>query len=284
MKKLKNKKSRPLFARLGLWLLHEGKLAAMSTAACKVYCALLLRADFDKHDCWPSITTIAKDAGIGRSSVYKNIKELEGLGLITKETHRGKTNRYMLNMPSATCPESDTPPVPDLNTTRPESGPKQDTSNESQTTTGVVDNEQSRKNAEAARRVARAFYELGPADRKAYSEERIVAWATGLVREYRACDIMEVLEKCRWAQHPAGIENQLRATRKTREELRQQQEKIEQEKQRRREWEKEVKRIASTPERVREILAEARERVLGLRSAGSSCVTARAGNRERLEK
>jgi len=273
MKKLKDKKGRPLFARLGLWLLHEGKLAAMSTTACKVYCALLLRADFDNHDCWPSIATIAKDAGIGRSSVYKNIKELQGLALITKETRQGKNNRYMINIPSDTCPESDTKPVRNLNTTHPESGPKQDTSNESQTTTGVVDDEQSRKNAEVAQWLAKGFYELGPAARKAYSQERIVAWAAGLLREYRSCDIMEVLEKCQWAQHPAGIENQLRASRKTREELRQQQEKIEEEKQRRRAWEEEMRRLASSPERIREILAEAEDRVLGLKSARSSCQT-----------
>lgn len=93
----------PMFAKLYLWLRTSGNLAKMSGAACKMYCALLTRADFDQLDCFPSQNRIADDAGISRRVVSSATRELVELGLISKISGRSKlgnkVNRYVITKP-----------------------------------------------------------------------------------------------------------------------------------------------------------------------------------------
>ena len=61
-----------------------------------VWLALARRAD-QSGRCWPSITTIQKDTGLGRPTVYRAIRELVDAGEIVVEPGGGKgnqTNRY----------------------------------------------------------------------------------------------------------------------------------------------------------------------------------------------
>lgn len=93
----------PMFAKLYLWLRTSGNLARMSGAACKMYCAILTRADFDGLDCYPSQNRIAADAGISRRVVSSATRELMELGLISKISGRSKlgnkVNRYVIIKP-----------------------------------------------------------------------------------------------------------------------------------------------------------------------------------------
>lgn len=93
----------PMFAKLYLWLRESGNLAKMSGAACKMYCALLTRADFNELDCWPSQNRIADDAGISRRQVSRAAKELTELGLVSKISGKSKLgnkfNRYVIIKP-----------------------------------------------------------------------------------------------------------------------------------------------------------------------------------------
>lgn len=102
-----NSTAEPMFAKLYLWLLESGKLAAMTAKACKVYCAILCRADFSSLECYPSINRIASDSGLSKSAVQNALVELVGLGLILKSSgkaHSGNTtNRYLIAKPPIPC-------------------------------------------------------------------------------------------------------------------------------------------------------------------------------------
>jgi len=65
-----------------------------------VLLALANRAD-DRGDCWPSMSTIAKDAGICRATVIRMVGKIERRGLISlvrRTTAHGKSSHiYTLN-------------------------------------------------------------------------------------------------------------------------------------------------------------------------------------------
>jgi biotin operon repressor len=82
---LEDRSGEPMFAKLYLWLRESTALARMSGVACKVYCALLTRADFTNLDCYPSLNQIAADAGVSRRGVSVAISELIKSGLIVKQ-------------------------------------------------------------------------------------------------------------------------------------------------------------------------------------------------------
>jgi len=93
----------PMFAKLYLWLLSSGNLSQMSGSSCKVYLALLCRADFDTLECWPSTQTIASDAGVSKRSVNFALNELVKLRVITrysgKQSVGNIVNRYIITQP-----------------------------------------------------------------------------------------------------------------------------------------------------------------------------------------
>ncbi len=53
-----------------------------------VYCCLVRHKDNQKHTCFPSRSTIAKECSIDRKTVDAAIKNLTGVGLIAKENRK----------------------------------------------------------------------------------------------------------------------------------------------------------------------------------------------------
>lgn len=72
-----------------------------------VLLALAIRAD-DEEKCWPSIDTIAHDAGISERSAQGSLRELETAGLITAEGMGGRrlTRMYRLQVGVEMPPDS----------------------------------------------------------------------------------------------------------------------------------------------------------------------------------
>ena len=54
----------------------------LSLAAKVIYCVLKIHEDKETHDCYPSIKTLAKEAGMSENTVRKAITDLEKLGII----------------------------------------------------------------------------------------------------------------------------------------------------------------------------------------------------------
>lgn len=58
--------------------------------------ALAIRAKKDEPICWPSITTLCRDASVCRLTVTRAVKHFESQGLLTIEKRVGQVNRYHL--------------------------------------------------------------------------------------------------------------------------------------------------------------------------------------------
>ena len=67
-----------------------------SSAFRSVGLALAIRAKDDDPVCWPSITSLCKDASVCRLTVVRAIKHFESEGLLKIERKEGKVNRYRL--------------------------------------------------------------------------------------------------------------------------------------------------------------------------------------------
>jgi DNA-binding MarR family transcriptional regulator len=61
--------------------------------------ALALRCNFPKgrFSCWPSIQTIAEDAGIDPKTVRRALKTLTAAGLISRKTRHGASHVFSIN-------------------------------------------------------------------------------------------------------------------------------------------------------------------------------------------
>jgi len=57
-----------------------------------VYCALAMHADNTDQSCYPSYATIARETGMSRAQVKRELRKLEAIGLIQVE-HRGDRRR-----------------------------------------------------------------------------------------------------------------------------------------------------------------------------------------------
>ena len=68
-----------------------------SSAYRAVGLVLAIRAKPDDPVCWPSITSLCKDASVCRLTVVRAINLFEAEGLLTVERRDGKFNRYHLN-------------------------------------------------------------------------------------------------------------------------------------------------------------------------------------------
>jgi len=89
----------PMFAKLYLWYRSCGAFKKVSPPAFKVLGYLLMCADFERLDCYPSLTTIMRETQLAKTTVTRAIKELGQLGLITKhnrqsDTHCAKISNY----------------------------------------------------------------------------------------------------------------------------------------------------------------------------------------------
>lgn len=84
--------------------------------------SLANRSD-DKGDCWPSMSTIAKDAGVSRATVLRMVVKLEQRNLVALEkrmTSHGKSSHiYTLNIAmkkrKTPCSKLQHPDVADCN-------------------------------------------------------------------------------------------------------------------------------------------------------------------------
>ena len=67
-----------------------------------VMLALAIHAN-DELECWPSVPTIAREAGISERQTYRAIAGLEGRGLIDRKSGGGrrKANTYRLGIEDA---------------------------------------------------------------------------------------------------------------------------------------------------------------------------------------
>lgn len=70
-------------------MIDSGKWASLSDAGRAVWLVLAKRADNATGRCWPSINSIARDSGKGRTQTYAAIRELETCGLIQREETTG---------------------------------------------------------------------------------------------------------------------------------------------------------------------------------------------------
>lgn len=69
-----------------------------------VYCALAGRVNWETGVCWPSKSTIAKEAGISVSTVGRALKRLEAVGAIQidrRKTDRGDFTSNLYRLPFA---------------------------------------------------------------------------------------------------------------------------------------------------------------------------------------
>ena len=84
---------RELWFPFALKIIHTGKWASLSLPARAVYPAICAFADFGTHECYPSISTIARTAGVSPRAVTNAIKELVAIGLLTRESGREKARK-----------------------------------------------------------------------------------------------------------------------------------------------------------------------------------------------
>ena len=72
-----------------------------SSAYRAVGLVLAIRAKDDDPVCWPSITSLCKDASVCRQTAIRAINQFEGEGLLKVERKGGRVNRYRLtSLPS----------------------------------------------------------------------------------------------------------------------------------------------------------------------------------------
>ncbi len=84
------------------------------TAADKLLWGALDYRQRDKADCYPSISTLARDAGTNRDTAANGIRRLEQAGLLTVQHVRGRVNHYTTHLseiPTPQAPAADATPV-----------------------------------------------------------------------------------------------------------------------------------------------------------------------------
>jgi hypothetical protein len=84
------------FFRVDHDLLRSESFKSLSGSAIKVYLTIGLYSDFGTGWAYPSIRTIARQAGLSRQTVLSAIDELVGAGLLATNKVRGKSNAYRI--------------------------------------------------------------------------------------------------------------------------------------------------------------------------------------------
>jgi len=75
---------------------HVARRRDLTSSAKVVFAAILYRIG-DNYDCWPSIITMAQDAGISHTAVLRSIESLESKGVIVvSRPGNGQVNRYRI--------------------------------------------------------------------------------------------------------------------------------------------------------------------------------------------
>lgn len=91
--------------------LRQGMLAKLRGAALSVFVAIALHMD-DNNECYPTLATLVKETGWGRTSVSKAIAALEGAGLVRAEERTGTSQVYRIIAGAAYGKGNDPAPVP----------------------------------------------------------------------------------------------------------------------------------------------------------------------------
>lgn len=86
----------PFFFRVEHGLLRSEAFKALGGSAIKVYLTIGLYADFGTGWAYPSIRTIAKQAGLSRQTVLDAIVELTKAGLLAASKSKGRSTAYQI--------------------------------------------------------------------------------------------------------------------------------------------------------------------------------------------
>src|SRR3954469_1423284 len=86
----------PYFFRVEHDLLRSESFKDLGGSAIKVYLVIGLYADFGSDWAYPSIRTIAKQAGLSRQTVLAAIAELSRVGLLATSKSPGRSTAYKI--------------------------------------------------------------------------------------------------------------------------------------------------------------------------------------------
>src|SRR3954452_1193901 len=86
----------PFFFRVDHDLLRSESFKSLGGSAIKVYLVLGLYADFGTGWAYPSIRTIAKQAGLSRQTVLGALDELARAGLLAASKSPGRSTAYKI--------------------------------------------------------------------------------------------------------------------------------------------------------------------------------------------
>src|SRR3984957_18231529 len=86
----------PYFFRVEHDLLQSEAFKTLGGSAIKVYLTIGLYADFGSDWAYPSIRTIARQAGLSRQTVLAAIAELSKSGLLVTNKSQGRSTAYKI--------------------------------------------------------------------------------------------------------------------------------------------------------------------------------------------
>src|SRR6476646_3136961 len=92
------------FFRVEHDLLRSESFKALGGSAIKVYLTIGLYSDFGTDWAYPSIRTIATQAGISRQTVLAAIEELTDRGLLATSKSKGRSTAYKILRPAPERP------------------------------------------------------------------------------------------------------------------------------------------------------------------------------------
>src|SRR3954452_23499221 len=84
------------FFRVEHDLLRSGAFKTLGGSAIKVYLVIGLYSDFGSGWAYPSIRTIARQAGLSRQTVLIAVEELARLGLMATSKSKGRSTAYKI--------------------------------------------------------------------------------------------------------------------------------------------------------------------------------------------
>jgi hypothetical protein len=86
----------PYFFRVEHDLLRSESFKTLGGSAIKVYLVIGLHSDFGTDWAYPSIRTIARQAGLSRQTVLAAVKELTTMGLLATSKSKGRSTAYKI--------------------------------------------------------------------------------------------------------------------------------------------------------------------------------------------
>src|ERR1700742_4675637 len=95
-----------LFFRVEHDLLRSESFKTLGGSAIKVYLVIGLYADFGSGWAYPSIRTIARQAGLSRQTVLEAIADLAKVGLLATSKSKGRSTAYKVMQQAPDRPRS----------------------------------------------------------------------------------------------------------------------------------------------------------------------------------